>query len=90
LTVPFVFPVIVAHGIDPVWFGVYVIMMSELAAITPPIGVNVYIMAKVAPEIPLDEIFLGISPFFAAAVFVIALLTIFPQLVLWLPRQAFH
>lgn len=89
LTVPFVFPVIVAQGIDPVWFGVYVIMMSELAAITPPIGVNVYVMAKIAPDVPLTEIFRGIAPFFLVALGVIAFLSIFPGIVTWLPNQAF-
>ncbi len=89
LTVPFVFPVIVQHGLDPVWFGIYVIMMSELAAITPPIGVNVYVMAKVAPDVPLTEIFKGVLPFFLAALGVIALITLVPDLVTYLPRQAF-
>lgn len=89
LTIPFVFPVVVQQGIDPVWFGIYVIMMSELAAITPPIGVNVYVMAKVAPEVPLTEIFKGIAPFFLAALLVIAVLSIFPNIVTWLPEQAF-
>lgn len=89
LTVPFVFPVIVAQGIDPVWFGIYVIMMSELAAITPPIGVNVYVMAKVAPDVPLTEIFKGIVPFFIVTLGVIAIISVFPEIVTWLPNQAF-
>ena len=89
LTIPFVFPVVVQQGIDPVWFGIYVIMMSELAAITPPIGVNVYVMAKVAPDVPLTEIFKGIVPFFIVALLVIAVLSVFPAIVTWLPDQAF-
>jgi tripartite ATP-independent transporter DctM subunit len=88
LTVPFVFPVIVAHNIDAVWFGVYLIIMCELAAITPPIGLNVYIMAKVAPEVPVGRIFGGVMPFFFAALAVLALLVAFPDLVTWLPSQA--
>lgn len=88
LTVPFVFPVIVAHGIDPVWFGIYLIIMCELAAITPPVGLNVYIMARVAPEVPVGRIFLGVTPFFFAALAVLALLTAFPDLVTWLPSKA--
>ena len=86
LTVPFVFPVIVQQGLDPVWFGIYVIMMSELAAITPPIGVNVYVMAKVAPDVPLMEIFRGILPFFFAALLVVALISVFPGMVTLLPN----
>jgi tripartite ATP-independent transporter DctM subunit len=88
LTVPFVFPVIVAHNIDAVWFGVYLIIMCELAAITPPIGLNVYIIARVAPEVPVGRIFRGVMPFFFAALAVLALLTAFPDLVTWLPSQA--
>jgi len=90
LTIPFVFPLIVAKGIDPVWFGIFVIMMCELAAITPPIGLNVYVMAKVAPEVPIGEIFLGIVPFFFTALAVIALLMAFPGLAVWLPGLAFR
>ncbi|MBI1203430.1 MAG: TRAP transporter large permease subunit [Rhodopseudomonas sp.] len=88
LTVPFVFPVIVAHHIDAVWFGVYLIIMCELAAITPPIGLNVYIMARVAPEIPVGRIFRGVMPFFLTALAVLALLVAVPDLVTWLPGHA--
>ncbi len=88
LTVPFVFPVILAHHIDAVWFGVYLIVMCELAAITPPIGLNVYIMARVAPEVPVGSIFRGVVPFFIAALAVLALLVAFPDLVTWLPSHA--
>jgi tripartite ATP-independent transporter DctM subunit len=90
LTVPFVFPVIVAHNIDPVWFGIYLIVMCELAAITPPVGLNGYIMARVAPEVPVGRIFRGVMPFFFAALAVLALLTAFPDLVTWLPSQALN
>ena len=89
LTVPFVYPIILDAGIDPIWFGVYVVMMVELALITPPVGVNVYVMAKVAPDIPLTEIFIGVLPFFVTALFVIGLLSVFRDLVTWLPRLAF-
>jgi tripartite ATP-independent transporter DctM subunit len=89
LTVPFVFPVVIAHNIDPVWFGVYLIIMCELAAITPPVGLNVYIMARVAPEVPVGRIFGGVMPFFLTALAVLALLVAFPDLVTWLPSQAF-
>lgn len=88
LTVPFVFPVIVAHHIDAVWFGVYLIIMCELAAITPPIGLNVYIMARVAPEVPVGRIFRGVMPFFLTALAVLALLVAVPDLVTWLPGHA--
>ena len=88
LTIPFVFPVIVAQGIDPVWFGIYIIIMCELAAITPPVGLNVYVMARVAPDVPMGTIFRGVTPFFLAALGVLALLIAFPELVTWLPQRA--
>lgn len=88
LTIPFVVPAALAAGIDPVWFGIYIIVMCELAAITPPVGLNVYIMAQNAPEVPISRIFAGVMPFFITSLVVLALLTIFPQLVLWLPGMA--
>lgn len=66
LTVPFVFSVIIDLGYDPVWFGIYAVIMSELALITPPVGINVYVMAKMAPDVPLNAIFRGVAPFFIA------------------------
>jgi TRAP-type C4-dicarboxylate transport system permease large subunit len=89
LTIPFLFPVILLIGLDPVWFGIYVIVMSELALITPPIGVNVYVMAKVAPDVPLGEIFKGVAPFFISVLLVVVLISVFPEIVLWLPSLAF-
>ena len=88
LTVPFVFPVIVDLGYDPVWFGIYAVIMSELALITPPVGINVYVMAKVAPDVPLSTIFRGVAPFFIATLGLVVLITLFPEIVLWLPHSA--
>jgi TRAP-type C4-dicarboxylate transport system permease large subunit len=88
LTVPFVFPVIVDMGYDPVWFGIYAVIMSELALITPPVGINVYVMAKMAPDVPLNTIFRGVAPFFIATLGLVVLITLFPQIVLWLPHSA--
>ncbi len=88
LTVPFVFPVIIDLGYDPVWFGIYAVIMSELALITPPVGINVYVMAKVAPDVPLNTIFRGVAPFFVATLGLVVLITLFPQIALWLPHSA--
>jgi tripartite ATP-independent transporter DctM subunit len=87
LTIPFVFPVVTELGIDPVWFGVFVVIMAELALITPPIGANVFIMRRVAPEVPMEEIFLGVFPFVIGELGVLALLILFPELALWLVEQ---
>ncbi len=87
LTVPFLLPVIVELGIDPIWFGVFVVIMAELALITPPIGANVFIMRRVAPEVPMEEIFRGVFPFVLGELVVLALLILFPELALWLVER---
>jgi TRAP-type C4-dicarboxylate transport system permease large subunit len=85
LTLPFVFPVMLALGFDRIWFGVYLTVMTELALITPPVGMNVYVMKRVAPEVPMMDIFRGAAPFGIVTLLFIVLITLFPQIVLWLP-----
>ena len=87
LTIPFVFPVVVELGIDPVWFGVFVVIMAEVALITPPIGANVFIMRRVAPDVPVEEIFRGVFPFVIGELLILALLISFPDLALWLVER---
>ncbi len=87
LTLPFVFPVIIKLGFDPVWFGVILTFLTEIALITPPVGFNVYIMAKLAPDVPMHEIFIGAAPFVLLALGIIVFLTMFPEIVMWLPNQ---
>ena len=87
LTIPFVVPVVEDLGIDLIWFGVFAVIMAELALVTPPIGANVFVMRRVEPEVPMGEIFLGVGPFVVGVLAVLALLIAFPELVLWLPRQ---
>lgn len=85
LTVPFVFPVVVEAGWDPVWFGVVLVTIVELGLITPPIGMNLFIIQGTTPGLGLGTIVRGILPFIAADVLRIALLIAVPALVLWLP-----
>ena len=87
LTIPFVLPVVIELGINPVWFGVFVVIMAELALITPPVGANVFIMRRVAPDVPMEEIFRGVLPFVIGELLVLALLILFPELALWLVEQ---
>jgi C4-dicarboxylate transporter DctM subunit len=87
LTIPFVMPVVIALGIDPVWFGVFIVIMAELALVTPPIGANVFIMRRIAPDVPMEEIFRGVFPFVLGELVVLALLILFPGLALWLVEQ---
>lgn len=87
LTIPFVMPVVLELGIDPVWFGVFAVIMAELALVTPPIGANVFIMRRVAPEVPMEEIFRGVFPFVIGELVILALLIMFPELALWLVER---
>jgi tripartite ATP-independent transporter DctM subunit len=89
LTLPFVFPVVTSLGFDPVWFGVFIVVMVEIALITPPIGINVYVMHNLAPDIELTEIFKGVMPFVAVSLVFVALLTAFPQMALFLVEISF-
>ena len=87
LTIPFVMPVVDELGIDPVWFGVFAVVMAELALVTPPIGANVFVMRRTAPEVPMGDIFMGVLPFVVGELVVLALLIAFPEIALWLPGQ---
>jgi len=86
LTVPIVVPLIVSLGYDPIWFGVVFIVVAELGMVTPPLGLNCFVVARYAGR-PLGEVFLGAFPHVIAHLIAVALLVLFPQLVLWLPSQ---
>ena len=84
LTVPVLLPLVLTLGFDPVWFGVIVVVTAEVGMVTPPLGMNVFVVARYTRR-PLGEIFRGTFPHVLAHLLVIALLTAFPALVLWLP-----
>ena len=86
LTVPFIYPIILHYGFDPIWFGIYIVVMAEIALITPPLGLNIFVMNAISPDISLLRIYKGIAPFVAAELLVVALLTAFPVIALWLVR----
>ena len=88
-TVPVVFPVIIAAGIDPVWFGVFIVLMCEISLISPPVGMTLYVIQAVRREGTIAEVFQGTVPFFIAMVVMTALLIGFPEMALWLPRISF-
>jgi tripartite ATP-independent transporter DctM subunit len=85
LTTPIVYPVVIALGFNGIWFGIIVIIMCEVALITPPVAFNIYVVKGVVPHIPLEEIIKGVMPFFAMDLLTIAIFIVFPQLILWLP-----
>jgi tripartite ATP-independent transporter DctM subunit len=85
LTLPTLFPVVVDLGFDPILFGVLVVLMSELANISPPMGMNLYIVKGVAKDVPIEQIILGVVPFAIVMLGFIAILIAFPQIALFLP-----
>jgi len=85
VTIPIFFPVVMKLGFDPIWFGVIVVLVAEMGVITPPVGVNVFVIKGIAPDIPLHIIFRGILPFLAALIIVTIILVIFPQIATFLP-----
>ncbi len=86
LTIPIFYPIAVnTLGYDPIWFGVIIVMTVAMGVITPPVGMNVYIIKGVAPDIPLEVIYKGIWPFLGAIIICLALLIAFPQLATFLP-----
>ena len=86
LTIPIFYPVVVTTlGYDPIWFGVIVVLVVAMGVITPPVGMNVYIIKGVAPEIPLEVIFKGVWPFLIAIIICIAIVIAFPQTATFLP-----
>ncbi|MBV1897285.1 MAG: TRAP transporter large permease subunit [Rhodobacteraceae bacterium] len=84
LTVPVVLPLIISLGFDPIWFGVIVVITAEVGMVTPPMGMNVFVVARYTRR-PLSELFRGAMPHVFAHLFIIALMTAFPAIILWLP-----
>ena len=87
LTMPVIFPVIKALGFDPIWFGVICVIMMEAGLITPPVGLNVYTLAGVVKDVPMQTIFRGAAPFLLSMIAVVILITLFPKIALFLPNM---
>ena len=85
LTVPIFFPLVKELGFDPIWFGVIIVLVGEMGVITPPVGVNVFVIKGIAPDVPLETIFKGIFPFLVALIIVTIILVTFPQISTVLP-----
>jgi len=90
LTLPVTYPLLIVHfGFDPIWFGVLLVLLLECGLITPPVGINVYVIHGISGGTNIGEIFKGIVPFFICMVILLVLLTFVPELVLWLPSIIF-
>ena len=88
LTIPVIYPLVLTLGFDPIWFGVIIVLITEMGVITPPVGVNVYVIKGIADDVPLETIFKGIFPFLAALVVAVGILMAFPQIATFLPSLA--
>ncbi len=84
---PILHPVILAYGFDPIWFGVIVTINMEIGLITPPVGLNLYIVQGIAPDIPLSKVLIGSTPFVLILIWGIIMCSIWPDLALWLPNK---
>lgn len=88
-TVPIMFPIVTAMGVDPVWFGVFIVLMCEISLISPPVGMTLYVIQAVRREGSISDVFQGTLPFFAAMVVMTGLLIHFPQIALWFANLAY-
>ncbi|HOE80158.1 MAG TPA: TRAP transporter large permease [Smithellaceae bacterium] len=86
LTIPIIYPVVLAMGYDPIWFGVVIVVIAEMGVITPPVGINAYVVAGVARDVPLHLIFRGALHMLYAMLALAVLLLVFPQLATFLPQ----
>lgn len=89
ITVPVFLPVVVGFGFDPIWFGVLVTILVELGLLTPPVGMNLFIIKSQVPDMKMQVLYRGITPFLIAPIIVIAILFIFPAIATWLPNRLF-
>jgi TRAP-type C4-dicarboxylate transport system permease large subunit len=87
LTMPVIYPVVLALGFDPIWFGVIAVLMMEAGLITPPMGLNIFTVAGVAKDTPVETIFRGVAPFLFSIFLVVLIVTVFPRLALFLPEM---
>lgn len=85
LSIPLIYPVVIALGFDPIWFGVQVVILMEMGMVTPPVGLNVFLFATIT-DVPMKTIFRGVTPFVGAMLICITILTIWPQIALFLPN----
>ncbi len=88
LTVPIFFPIISSLGFDAIWFGILVVMVAELGLITPPIGMNLFVIRGMVRDVPLSTVYRGILPFVCAQILLVIIVFLVPQLALWLPETA--
>lgn len=90
LTIPVFFPVVISLGYDPVWFGIIAVVVTEISLITPPVGLNVFVLSSTLGDTSTTTIFRGVTPFWVADILRLAVLVLFPAIALWLPQLLYH
>jgi TRAP-type C4-dicarboxylate transport system permease large subunit len=90
LSLPLVQPIMMSLGFDMIWFGVLMVIVLEMGLISPPVGLNVFVVKGIAPDVPLNDIFRGIWPFWFAMMLAILILVAFPSIALFLPNTMFN
>lgn len=88
-TTPIVFPVVIALGYDPLWFGIFIVIMCEIALITPPVGMNLFVVQAVRGRGSVTDVISGVIPFIICFLILVAFMTLFPDIVTWLPKALF-
>ena len=86
LTIPIFYPIVLNLGYDPIWFGIIIVLVTQMGVITPPVGINVYVVASVAKDVRLESVFVGILPFLVALIVGTGVMIAWPQFILWLPK----
>lgn len=86
MTLPITYPMVKAAGFDPIWFGIYLVIMIEIACLTPPVGLNLFVLRGLSGDVPLSEIAIGATPFVITLLLFTWLLAAFPTIVTWLPQ----
>ena len=87
ITLPVVYPVIVNIGYDPIWFGVALMILIEVGLLTPPVGLNLYVIHGISKQRPFSEVAIGAAPFFVVMLVGLVIITVWPELALWLPGK---
>ena len=87
MVVPLLLPIIQGIGFDPIWFAVVMTVNLEIGLVTPSVGLNLYVVKNIAPDVPMSQVLLGVIPFVMIDLLVIVLLCIWPELALWLPNK---
>jgi TRAP-type C4-dicarboxylate transport system permease large subunit len=87
MTLPVTYPIAVALGLDPIWFGIFLVLMIEIGLITPPLGMVLFVLSSMTEKVTFVEIATGVLPFVVVMLVFLGIIYAFPEIVMWLPQQ---